>query len=716
MIAALVIPLAPLSSVLAFTPVAAICTSTYEALDGRCMNQGYFSGTVFEGTDGRGYGGSGVFQNFGFTCPQFSLTVGSPSYCAQWNYVDSLGSDGLDQWAFPYTIDNSQPNAAQNFINFIHSYLYYTDPNCVYASNFVHPDFTFTSNDGCYGYRARIIGATFLILTMIGPPYTTYSVDSLFSSQTDRTNGPNYTYVQAGIADAKANFNLWSQEVLQEDANGQVNWDSNTPTALANSNHPNSGMRDYGHDISMFIQAPEQRHTIIFNTPTGQYIINRRCGNTMSSSPLAPPTVATATCAGYITDVAVPDPNRSFNLTVSIQFGPNSAASTAFGPDTMSTTLTGPSPYAGLSKSTTAPTISNGLASMKVAVPATNVPGTFNLTWKVTGSQTPTVTCSDTVQLAYQPYFSVSGGDVSAGQGFGVGCNPNTTADISGKNMDNGSSPANYYGAGTTHAAVATGNINQFATDTTNNAPTNLGGSTDGLSTNQPEGLAFANNIVPPPAYGGSMLDSWAGKWCVPDYVGAADPPTATFNPATLVSGTYTLSGTNIGSFTVPKGVHMTVIAPNGAYITGDIKYDTSYASLNQIPQFTLLVPSGKSIFIDRNVKEMHGFYVAEPDGSGNGGNVFTCSTAYNAEASDYATCNVSLTVYGAIAANQLIPGRTKGDVANGSTVADVPAEQFIYTPELWLGALTRPTTACSDDPTQTSCSYQQYSSLPPVL
>jgi len=344
--------------------------------------------------------------------------------------------------------------------------------------------------------------------------------------------------------------------------------------------------------------------------------------------------------------------------------------------------------------------------------------GSYTLTWSFGGGSdnTPAVTCSKTVQASYVPYFTVLGGDISAGQGFGS-CTttpPNPLADIKGENLDTGN--GNYFGASSQMGAFATGAISNFATDTTNNLATDLGGSTDGITGNKPSGLAFANNPLAAGTYGGSLLstslpDTSSTAWCVPDYEGQAATPTSAFNPSNITSGTYSFAGGSLGGFTVPAGVHLTIVATGNVYINGNITYG-AYSSVTGVPQFNLLLKGG-SIYIANSVNDLHGFYDAEPAASGSNGVIYTCATSNGTPSNVYSTCNQPLTFYGAVAAKQLVLGRTSGNLVATGGVSNTPAEQFVFTPELWLGDLS---TECSTNPSQSNCLYQSYTSLPPVL
>jgi hypothetical protein len=467
---------------------------------------------------------------------------------------------------------------------------------------------------------------------------------------------------------------------------------------------------------------------ISFQNPDGSlFILNRICGNFEGVvEPIVAPPPATVSCAGMTIDTAAPDPNHPFTLKVAVQYNPASATSSAFGPDNIALQLTGPAPYKGYSQSVSKPDISNGVATATFTVPATGVSGTFDAAWRITGSQAPTTSCSASVTVAYQPYFDVVGGDVSVGQGFGAGCTDDTAADIKGYNMDSGGPSPNYFGAGTSQAAIATGIISGFASNTTNDLTKNLGVSTDSIAGHLPAGLIGSNSSPGASNYGGNFLGSYTGNWCMPDYVsnvaGTADytaqPDWSRLTPngsgyIVRLTGDQTL-----GNIQLPPGVRVTVVVTGGSvYINGNITYG-SYSNFQNIPQFNLLVSNG-NIYIDPSVSELHGFYDAQPGDDASGGQIFTCANGNGLTyvLKNYAQCSTRpLVIYGAVAANQVVFGRTTGNIAKSGAVSDVPAERIVYTPELWLGQPSTSQMTCSQNPALAQCMYQSYTSLPPTL
>lgn len=412
----------------------------------------------------------------------------------------------------------------------------------------------------------------------------------------------------------------------------------------------------------------------------------------------------------------------------------------------MNITVSGPTnqsyPNAGVSSQT------NPQRFQSVDETFTPLGGIYTFTWQLTnGNKNNTVgpQCSATLPVGYVPYFDVLGGDIAAGPGFGTTCSGNASASIVGENLESG---GQYFGAGSQLAALATGPLDDFVTDTTN-LPTDLGGSTDGLPNNvgsltagSPSGLAFSNSSTDPSnsLYGGEFghVNSSANpplNWCTSDYVKAAVAAAGSnFTPITssnignlssilngITSGksvVYELDS-SITSLQLPAiqlqpGVHLTIIVNNtsdttnhNVYLNNNITYSTNYTKVTDIPQFQLLVKGG-NISVDSNTATLDGFYDAQPS-STTGGELYTCATAgTNQPVSDYATCNHQLTFNGSVAAYQIVLGRTFGNI--GSYGA---AEHFVYNPELWLGSLSA--SGCLGAQTG-SCTYQSYTSLPPVL
>jgi hypothetical protein len=347
------------------------------------------------------------------------------------------------------------------------------------------------------------------------------------------------------------------------------------------------------------------------------------------------------------------------------------------------------------------------------------VPGEYHVAWSLSGSIS--YSCGygaasgtpNTGTAGFLPYFSVQGGDITAGAGYCGLSGNDPTADIAAFNAGPGD-PTPFAGAGTQVAARALRDILSFASST------NLGGS-DAGSQSGGKGLAFANTTAQPNAnpykyiYGGSL----GSLPCVPDYaknaLASATQIPNTVNPASLASGTYYVNGnTQINPAVLSRGQNVTIVVKGGnAIITGPITYDP-YGSVAEIPQFRLIVQGG-NLLIDHSVTELHGAYIAEPAGNDNSTGIIATCARNNSESSDYDICTNPLTVYGALSAAAIHFDRTYGSVhsstAGGVNTPAEPAERIIFTPELWLA---NPPAAA--DGSTTPDTYNSITGLPPIL
>ena len=278
------------------------------------------------------------------------------------------------------------------------------------------------------------------------------------------------------------------------------------------------------------------------------------------------------------------------------------------------------------------------------------------------------------VRIVAKPYFTVTGGDISS------------DGNITSWNADN-TGGAGYAGAGSQLAALATGNITSFVTGT-------------GMSGN-PSSLAFANTTAAGTKYGGGYTETMPTP--VISTAGATVLTTSTPSLSSL-NGVYTRSGDLTLWDPTPAGKSVTIVMTSGnLYISNNISY--SYGSLAQIPRLTVIVQNG-NIYVNNNVSEIHGvFYV----GGAGQGNFYSCATGIGAPSTDYDTCNHQLTVYGAVTANKLVLSRSYGSVHATTGTPAAAAENFFYSPEVWLAPATSTTSS-------SGAIYNSYVSLPPIL
>lgn len=337
-------------------------------------------------------------------------------------------------------------------------------------------------------------------------------------------------------------------------------------------------------------------------------------------------------------------------------------------------------------------------------------PGSYSVTWSY-GSYASG--CNDTpAKAGFTPYFSVIGGDVSAGAGFGDGCTDDSTATISAVNLG---LSGGYKGAASTLGSFALSTITGFASGT--NGET--GASTSNVG-NQPKGLAFANTT--------SNLGNFGSLGCVPDYASEVtntgvtpilDDDTQTVDVGTLASGTYVFNNSSADSGlyngrlvitggTIPADTHITIVANSDIEITGDITYG-SYSSLSHAPRLTIIANAG-NLYLSHDVNRLDGFYVAQPNGS-NTGTIYTCTDDSGNESIDPALCSgagsgSTLEINGAVSAGAIRFDRTY------SKVGSEPSERITFSPELWSAGLS----SCASDISLCSNTDDSITGLPPVL
>lgn len=469
------------------------------------------------------------------------------------------------------------------------------------------------------------------------------------------------------------------------------------------------------------------------------------------------PVCGQISCTGSMTTMPgtlVAGEKVSFTVWVKVTGAPNGPPGAKFtsikmkNPQGQTTTIATNVGYAN-----TMPTLTDNANPSLTYTPETS--GNYTLIWNFGGGESnpSSVTCappagSSTAQAAFEPYFTVIGGDVAAGAGFGSGCTQSSSS-IIGENL--GASNG-YFGASSREGALATNAISQFATVTTNAISNNLGGSTAGLAGTQPSGLSFANTSPPAGAYGGNFMRGASTQWCVQSYTTGEATAKQIFSLSQIANDTrnyqqsgeysYVINGDQtVGGLTLSPGVRVTLYVKGNVYINGDILYanyggnplgeSSANMSMN-IPQFNL-ISDGGNIYVysaapgtnPSAVQQLHGSYIAQPSSTGINGDIYTCSTGIGSSTNSYNTCNEPLTFYGAVAAKQIVLGRTRGNIAKTTSPtdpnypaqeSDFPAEQFVFTPEEWLGGTTTPSAACDVNPLQAACLYQSYTSLPPVL
>lgn len=313
-----------------------------------------------------------------------------------------------------------------------------------------------------------------------------------------------------------------------------------------------------------------------------------------------------------------------------------------------------------------------------------------------------------TTWLVNRPYFTVYGGDVSAGSPFVdlSGACPVNTADITGWNRsDKFASPvypnSMYGGAGTNMAAYASGVIEVVSTATLRSAPGPLGG------------LAFANETTPPGKWSGNNFS------CLPNYMAEATgdkPPSSNISG---LDGSYVETGSfTINDSTVGNGQRIAIFAET-IIINGNISISkTGYNSIDEIPSVRLIA---RNIFISPNVTEIDATLIAQVDESGAGGELYTCSNGGTGNPTDFSishgACSANpLLVRGSLIASTVHLTRGAGSLRNSNLGNDYSftsatpnvAEHVIYSPSVWL---TRFRTLSQDE-----APYDAFTTMPPIL
>lgn len=338
------------------------------------------------------------------------------------------------------------------------------------------------------------------------------------------------------------------------------------------------------------------------------------------------------------------------------------------------------------------PTATNGDVGISFTP---NTAGRYGLAWSLRGALT--VNCNgggggdgheEHGDAGFSPFFTVTGGDILA------------NGDIRSWNDDGVG--GSYAGGGVQLAALATGSIQNFITGS---------GMAGGAAANSGHGLGFANTGAGGTTYGGG----YTVTPFTPEISPSPNTLSGAVNLSGLADGVYYASGSIslYGQLPTASQVTIVALAGNSVHVSGNITYGGYGANTADIPRLTVIAQNG-NISVDRTVSEIRGIFIAQ--GTGANGNFQTCASAVNTPITAttpnaYALCNSRLTVYGAVAANKLVLGRTYGTYrANAAGAPVSSAEEFYYSPELWLAPDGTASAASGDN------RYDSFVSLPPVL
>jgi len=174
-------------------------------------------------------------------------------------------------------------------------------------------------------------------------------------------------------------------------------------------------------------------------------------------------------------------------------------------------------------------------------------------------------------------------------------------------------------------------------------------------------------------------------------------------------TGTYYKNGNyTIDQQSIENGQRIDLNITGDVYIKGNIKFENNnWATINDIPAFVLRVTG--NIYIDENVTQLDGLYIAMPDNSSDKGAIFTCAqnnilrapTDFNAP-----KCGKQLKVFGAFYANKINLLRTF------TNATGAPAEEFYMSPEILINGTSIDSTSVLDSAEK----YDLIQNLPPVL
>jgi hypothetical protein len=561
------------------------------------------------------------------------------------------------------------------------------------------------------------------------------------------------TQIPAGIAYAKAHFQAWVNLITiyadGSDPGYSVNFneydyfpDGTNGMGMQAHGATGVGIEDcsngagdgsnvegcYG-DVELLtgFAASGYDYAVAFHMPDGKvFYIKHKCANltddTYGLETPPTPNPVTYTCGNATTSPTVVQPADTFTATVSEGYSDGSPGNTYFVVSIPSIGYTNPSAV---------PTVTaNSLSYTTAQLRAPPAAGTYAVTYQLYQSDgTPLGTqCDETMNVVDLPYFQASGADVSSGGDFGS-CT-STGGTLAGW-YDSQTAKA---GADSFFAAIALGQEVGFASGQ---------GTTEGNPTGSPNGLSFANTTpVSGTSPSATIGGNYGGTHCLFTPVVPAD---ATVNGATSYTvGTAPLSNATVTDTnnvsltggTVAAGTNDALYVTGNVYIGSNVIYGTNADGswtintdgTSNIPSFVLVVTGG-NIYIDPNVTELDGTYVAEAK-NGVGGTIFTCGQAnYSPVATaDLYSCNKQLTIYGSFVADSVSLMRTYGTLNNATSTENpnsgalkactngsaksttCAAESFDFSPEMFLS------TPGFRQPDNGANTYDSITSLPPIL
>lgn len=356
---------------------------------------------------------------------------------------------------------------------------------------------------------------------------------------------------------------------------------------------------------------------------------------------------------------------------------------------------------------------------------------------------------SANVVTGVYPYLKEFGGDVWVGGNFvnssSGSCEPPMGSNGSIFAHNTSSDPENngrYIGSSAQLTVTSLMSINQFSSAGNRDAAVPSG------NTYSPKGLTFANNNSAF-EYGGGFGANEAR--CITDYYNSTRDTglgNAVFT-GSLSANTgriqYVMSGGTVGAggaINVPNGTQVAVFSSGDVFIRNNIQFESGASSVNQLPNFALVVCG--NIYIDSSVTVLDGLYIAQSGRVGSdgrcirsadsvNGTIYTCATALGVacnQANVFSEGNRQLTINGGLIANRIkwlriladrsLSTASFGEVPNFGTGRGTGASEVVnFTPAMYLapsGLADPDESPDGDGEAGTSEPYDAIRSLPPIF
>jgi hypothetical protein len=186
------------------------------------------------------------------------------------------------------------------------------------------------------------------------------------------------------------------------------------------------------------------------------------------------------------------------------------------------------------------------------------------------------------------------------------------------------------------------------------------------------------------------------------------------YKPGGAGTGTLTLSALIL----IIRGKYVILYVDGNVVISNNLIMESSgWTTTDSIPTFDLIVKG--NIYVQNNVNQLDGWYIAQPKNDGTKGEITTCAKPggglYNLASSElYTNCATQLVINGSFTAKKVHFLRTANSLRDGSLREAAPgkaAEVFRFSPETYLAKHALPQSAVTG-----VGSTDYYTTLPPVL